>query len=171
MTQPCSPRFVRIVRLSVGSDRVTCDLAVSSDVPHDSTPQLADLLAKRLPTLPEHACVNELGETFGVVMAHTPLPHVLEHLVIDLQVRAETERASALSGGSEVGAAPVSPDSAAVFVGTSEWTDEAAGCARVAVSFTDDLVALRAFRDAEHILNEAMLLCAHGNSTHNIRHF
>ena len=43
-------------------------------------------------------------------------------------------------------AAPPPPDDFA-FVGTTEWLDEARGLARVEVNFTDDLVALRAFRD------------------------
>ncbi len=45
----------------------------------------------------------------------------------------------------------------AVFVGTTEWTDEAAGRARIEVSFLDDLVALRAFRDAIAFLGDAMV--------------
>ena len=44
-----------------------------------------------------------------------------------------------------------------LFVGTTEWTDEAAGRARIEVSFLDDLVALRAFRDAIAFLGDAMV--------------
>ncbi len=40
---------------------------------------------------------------------------------------------------------------------TTEWTDEAAGRARIEVSFLDDLVALRAFRDAIAFLGDAMV--------------
>ena len=39
----------------------------------------------------------------------------------------------------------------------SEWLDEAAGIARIDVSFADDLVALRAMRDSVAFLNK--LLC------------
>ena len=62
------------------------------------------------------------------------MPHVLEHLVIELQTRA-------------------SDDSQAMFVGTTEWVDEAAGIARVQVSYLDDLQALRSLSEALDILN------------------
>ena len=42
------------------------------------------------------------------------------------------------------------------IVGTSEWADERAGLARIDVSFADDQVALRAFRDAVAFLNETL---------------
>ena len=62
------------------------------------------------------------------------MPHVLEHLAIELQTRA-TE------------------DPRATFVGTTEWVDEAAGVARVQVSYLDDLQALRSLSEALDILN------------------
>lgn len=43
------------------------------------------------------------------------------------------------------------------FVGSTEWTNEAQGMARVEVNFADDLVALRAFCDAARFLNSAVL--------------
>lgn len=101
---------------------------------------------------------TERGTTFAAVMDCTPLPHLLEHLVVDLQVRAESGQWFTLPG-----AAPsVSPHVAGTthdrpIVGTSEWLDEAAGIARIDVSFADDLVALRAMRDSVAFLNK--LLC------------
>ena len=83
--------------------------------------------------------MNEEGDTFAAVMDHTSLPHLLEHLVIDMQAQAVS-------------------DENAVFVGTTEWIDEFAGRARIEVSFTDDLVALRAFRDAIAFLNNTVVL-------------
>lgn len=142
---------LRIERIVVKRGRMVCHLRLADGAPRESTPEVARRLAQRLPTLARHACVNERGTTFGAVMAHTPLPHVLEHLVIDLQVRAE-------AASSEVAASPdARAASAAPYVGTSEWVDEDAGEARVEVSFTDDVVALRAFRDAARILNDAVL--------------
>ncbi len=112
----------------------------------------------------------------------TPLPHVFEHLVIDLQTHAcvqrgrhgapEGESPETLGGGE--GRMPdempglacgMSADTLGkrllpgtfAFVGTSEWLDEAHGLACVEVNFTDDLVALRAFRDAAHFLNAVVV--------------
>ena len=86
--------------------------------------------------------MNDEGDTFAAVMDHTSIPHLLEHLVIDLQTQAAQEVS----------------DENAVFVGTTEWIDEFAGRARIEVSFTDDLVALRAFRDATAFLNASVVL-------------
>ena len=66
----------------------------------------------------------------------------MEHLVIDLQTRAEFETAA----------------NGLTYIGTTEWLDEAQGKARIEVNFADDLVALRAFRDAANFLNEARVL-------------
>ena len=88
----------------------------------------------------------------------TPLPHLLEHLVVDLQVRAESGQWFTLPGA----AAEAPPSmwraqrSDRPIVGTSEWLDEAAGTARIDVSFADDLVALRAMRDSVAFLNKLL---------------
>lgn len=122
------------------------------------------------PMLPQHACVNERGTTFAAVMDCTPLPHLLEHLVVDLQVRSQivqharvgTASRSVAPTASRTGAYAGSAAQAEPtprerpIVGTSEWADERAGLARIDVSFADDQVALRAFRDAVAFLNETL---------------
>lgn len=126
---------VEVRALTVRADRVVCELAVTPPGAQ-STPALMRALAPAFPRVGEHACVNEEGDRFADVMERTPLPHVLEHLAVDLQARA--------SGPG------------AVFVGTSEWSDEERATARVEVSFVDDLEALRALRDATEALNDAL---------------
>lgn len=122
------------------------------------------------PMLPQHACVNERGTTFAAVMDCTPLPHLLEHLVVDLQVRSQivqharvgaalrsvapTASRTDAYAGSAAQAEPAPRERP--IVGTSEWADERAGLARIDVSFADDQVALRAFRDAVAFLNETL---------------
>lgn len=129
---------LELLSLTVKAGRVVARLRISQKIFRYMTPSRAKYLAKRFPTLPAHACVNGRGDTFGVVMETTSTPHMFEHVVIELQTRASED-----------------PD--AVFVGTSEWEDEAAGIACVQVSFIDDLQALRAFNDATQILNIAVL--------------
>ena len=127
---------VRIVleSLHVTADRIVAAVRVADPGRADTTPALAAVAAARRPNLPIHTCVNGEGPTFGAVMAHTPLPHLLEHVVVDLQV----ERC---------------PDANRVFTGATRWTDRRAGRARVEVSYADDLVALAAFRDAVALVN------------------
>ncbi|OUO91130.1 hypothetical protein B5F40_04760 [Gordonibacter sp. An230] len=129
-----------IERLTVRTGRLVCHVALAPDAPRLTSPALAARVCAAFPNLPHHACVNNVGDTFAAVMDCTPLPHLLEHLVVDLQAQA------------------ASPSSDDVFVGVTEWTDEEAGRARVEVSFTDDLIALRAFRDAVDFLNAVVVL-------------
>lgn len=134
---PTSPGPLRIESLIVQPGRIVCEVLVDPARRYTDSELAADLLGKH-PTLARHACVNDVGNTFGDVIEHTAVPHLLEHLVIDLQAR---------SGG-------CLDDT---FVGTTEWVDEVRGKAVVQVSFVDDLVALRAFRDAAEKINAAML--------------
>lgn len=145
--------MVRIVRLEVMRGHLTCIIELAAGAPRTTSNALVERILRDFPNLPRHACVNEHGRTFGDVMARTPMPHLIEHMIIDLQVREMASAAPAKS-------APAAPAPAAPadvpLVGTSEWIDEAAGLARIDVSFADDQVALRALRDAVAALNDAL---------------
>lgn len=128
-----APRLL-LESLRVQRDRVVAAVRVGDPDSAMTTPQLARQLVRIRPDLPIHSCVNGRGPTFGAVIEHTPLPHVLEHVVIDLQT-----------------ASCADPDR--VFTGVTRWIDRRAGKAQVEVSYADDLVCLRAFRDAVELLN------------------
>ncbi len=122
-----------IERITVKADRVEALVRVSPDGAW-STAQRAQRILQAFPSLADHTCVNAEGPAFASVIDHTSIPHVLEHLVIQLMC----ER---------------SDDPAASFVGTTQWVAQSNGSACVKVSFTDDVMALRAFRDAAEFLN------------------
>lgn len=148
---------IRVKRMEVRRGHLVYRVAFGA-APRVTSPRLMSRVLAVVPTLAQHACVNERGATFAAVMDCTPLPHLLEHLVVDLQVRAESGQWFTLPGA----AAEAPPSMAGAthdhpIVGTSEWLDEAAGIARIDVSFADDLVALRAMRDSVAFLNK--LLC------------
>lgn len=134
------PDPVQLRAITVRRGRMACDLAIPDPRFRYTTPRLAAFAEGQFPDLPHHACVNGSGPSFGAVMESTSTAHLLEHLVISLQTRAAT-------------------GSSAEFLGTTEWTDEAAGLARIEVSFRDDLEALRAFGEATRFLNIAVLTC------------
>lgn len=117
-----------VQKLTVRADRIVVDLLCDPASP-STTPDLAARARALRPNLARHACINEKGQTFGAVMDRTPIPHLFEHLVIDVLVETSGEESD-------------------VFVGTSEWVDRAAGTARVEVSFVDDLEALAAIKQA-----------------------
>lgn len=125
---------VAVSDISVRTDRLVLTVRLREDAPRETTPELAAALVRAVPSLTAHACVNEVGPTFAAVISHTSIPHALEHLIIDAQVRAS---------------APAAP----TFVGTTVWISRASGTARVEVSYTDDLVALAAVKEALALLN------------------
>ena len=135
-----SPDPIQVLTITVKTGRLVCDIAIADERFRFTNPRIAAFVARTHPDLPDHACVNEVGPVFGAVIERTSMPHLLEHLVISEQTRAAI-------GADEP------------FIGTSEWTDEPAGLARVQISFRDDLEALRAFNDATRFLNTAVLTC------------
>lgn len=128
-----------VEHIAVKRGRLLLNVRVGEGVPRMTDAALARRLLASRPSLAHHTCANALGPTFGDVISRTSLPHVLEHLIIDEQTR--DARTSA----------------ATIFVGTTEWLDEAAGLARVEVNFADDLVALGALRNALSFLNVEVL--------------
>lgn len=129
---------IRVESIVVKPDRVACRIAVGDERYRYSDARVAAGLVSLFPSLAQHACVNGVGQTLGSVIRNTSVPHLLEHVWIELQVRSSA-----------------SPD--ALFVGTTEWLDEDAGIACVQVSYRDDLQALRTFNEATQILNNAVL--------------
>lgn len=128
---------VRIEKLTVLPGRIACDVVVDTRRPYTDA-AFAARLCERVPTIVRHSCISKQGAVFGDVISCTSLAHVLEHLVIDLQ-------------------ASYGKSSDTLYMGTTEWVDEGKGIAHVEVSFTDDLVALRSFRDAMLIINETVI--------------
>ena len=131
---------IQVRAITVRTGRIVADITIADERFRMTTPKLAAFAEGHYPDLPHHACVNDVGFAFGDVIEKTSTPHLLEHLVISLQVREKA-----------IG----DP----TFIGTTEWTDEVAGEARVEFGFKDDLVALRAFNEALKFLNVAVLTC------------
>ena len=115
-----------------------------------TTSALIDVCLEDFPLLPLHACRNQKGTTFAAVMRNTSVPHMLEHLIVYLQVKAEDARQRSVQGG-EVGANNI------VITGSTQWSLEDDLLAQVTVSFADDIVALAACKEALTYVNRAFL--------------
>lgn len=98
-------------------------------------PRIAVKVMTRFPCVGLHSCKNDSGPRFADVIESTSIAHVLEHLMIDIQLGD-----SATPMGSRL-------------VGFTQWIDESEGIAEVQVAFQSDMVALRALRDAVAFLN------------------
>ena len=155
----------RIVHIRIQPDRAIVDVAIDAQAPARTTFELAARAIQLRPNLPHHTCVNapsragQANPVFSSVMDDTPLPHLLEHLVIDVLTEmfaddsSAPRQAAADPSASRPAAADPSARRAPTFVGTSEWLDRAARIARIEVSCPDDLLVLRAFAEALHLLN------------------
>lgn len=121
---------ISITSVHIAADRITLEVALGPETPPMTDERIARAALEEFPTLGQHTCINDRGPTFASVIEETSIPHLLEHLIIDLQVRS-----------------PETPDDA-TFTGITRWLDEGARTARIEVSFRDDLVAMAAINDA-----------------------
>ncbi len=131
---------IQVRSITVRTGRIVAEVSVEDERFRYTTPRIAAFAEGQFPDLPHHACVNDSGKTFGDCMETTSVPHLLEHVIISLQVRERN------SGD-------------ATFIGTTEWINEQEGLASVEFGFRDDLVALRAFNEAVKFVNVAVLTC------------
>jgi hypothetical protein len=134
--------MLHVESIVVRRDRIVAVVRMDEGAPRFTSRALVDRILERFPDLPFHSCVNAKGPQFGDVMDHTSIPHVFEHLVIDLQADAYTRsNAGGVSGDSPL------------LTGVTKWVDREKGIAQIQVSFLDDLVALAAIREAVDFLN------------------
>lgn len=133
--------------IKVMQDRVRFDVRITKEEFFYSTPALIRAVLDVYPNIAQHDCVNSVGPTFESVMCRTMIPHVLEHLILELEMQDYRKQQAKSSDSAH--------DSRAEhhFFGTSEWLSKKQGTARIEVSFSDDLVALRAARSAFSFLN------------------
>lgn len=159
--------MMRITPLTLDSATVYPDrIELVVDIAHSrfafsSKPLIAALLHTH-PYLLEHACKNERGKTFAAVAETTSTPHVLEHLIIDNQIRACAQ-------------VPSPQNNEGILVGTTQWDEgsdpyvdksDVSGAlqgeqmtlkAIVRVSFFDDVAAFAAINAALAELNELLV--------------
>ena len=94
-----------------------------------------------LPGLKRHECDNSQGITFAEEIADTEIPHLFEHVVIELMARSGSPRG---------------------LKGETQWdfNRDGHGTFRVSFEYDDDLVCLGAIKTADrvmaHILEDVM---------------
>ena len=139
--------------LTVYPDRVEARVRIDDSRYQFTTLELMAAVLEEFPTLPHHTCRNSKGPTFGAVMDHTPLAHLVEHLVIDLQTHEYAARHAEDSDVDQV-----------VFTGTTQQSASDPHVSIVRVSFRDDLIALAAFKKALHSINQALAKVSASNT-------
>ncbi len=107
------------------------DRYLTSQVPH-----LPRLLFQLIPRLSQHSCDNGAGLTFRQECRNTEIPHLLEHLIIELQLQAQQRPTDLLRGETEW-----------------NWTIGPRGRYQVTVEYDNELLAVASIRLAERILH------------------
>lgn len=130
------PWALRVEHVTVKRDRIVALVRVAHERYAHTTPaMIADVSALR-PHLLDHACVNDKGDTFAAVACDTTLPHLLEHVAIDMQV----ESAGAQRAGT-------------LFIGKTSWEHRRSLRARIEMSYANDIEALRCLKEAAELVN------------------
>jgi len=106
------------------------DRFLTSQVPH-----LPRYLFRLLPRLARHTCHNDDGKSFRQECRETEIPHLFEHLIIELQLQAESTENDILRGETEW-----------------DWCVDPRGRFHVTVEYTNELLAIGAIRLAENII-------------------
>lgn len=112
------------------------------------TPQIAQDMLQRFPNLAQHVCVNDNGPTFGADIEGTWSPHLLEHLIIELQATEEARRGFTHPGEGLTG-------HTSWLAPLEDTRGEGVALMQVVVRFHDDLLALAACKQATSLLNAA----------------
>ncbi len=123
-----------IEALDIGKTSVQCDVVVRSDSFCISDSSL-NVLITLLPTLPYHACASGGVGVFRDKMRESSLPHLAEHVAIDLLVKTYSAEG--------VG-----------FAGNTVWLDKSRNLMRIRVSYQDAKVTKAALLAAVNLINQ-----------------
>lgn len=127
VTEICVVPESRHIRLTVEMPDPDCFL--TSQVPH-----LPRMLFRLFPHLANHTCENDHGYNFRRECRSTEIPHLFEHLIIELQAKAQP--AEVLRGETQW-----------------NWRIDPRGRFHVFVDYENELLAVGAIRLAERIIN------------------
>ena len=119
-------------------DRNRVKLVVEMSDPNrystEHAPHIPRLLFKLFPHLAKHRCDNENGYTFRKESRATEIPHLFEHLIIELQGQVQKSR---------------------ILKGETQWNwrIDPRGRFHVYVDYENEMLVLGAIRLAERIIN------------------
>lgn len=118
---------------SEGQMKLTVQMPETGCFTTSGAPHLPKRLFRLFPQLNRHKCENDYGYTFRRECRNTELPHLLEHLIIELQSQAEPH--GVLRGQT-----------------VWNWKQDPRGRFHVYVDYTNEVLAIAAVRLAERII-------------------
>lgn len=127
---------VSIERVTVAEDRVDARVRVAAGAPLRTSayPGLPGAARSALPGIARHRCVSGSAHGIEAEIDDTELPHLLEHVALELMALAGSPRSLA---------------------GETVWdfAADGRGVFRVSLAYDDDLVALAALGEAAALIN------------------
>ncbi|MDX1932905.1 MAG: hypothetical protein SFU56_09900 [Capsulimonadales bacterium] len=117
-------------RISMVVDTEGPDCFLTSQMPH-----ITRGLFRLIPRLASHTCHNGKGKSFRQECRNTEIPHLFEHLIIELQLMAQQNADDHLRGETEW-----------------NWQQDPYGRFHVTVEYQDEMLAIGSIRLAERIL-------------------
>jgi hypothetical protein len=127
-------RIVEILFYDVNKVKLVVEMPDPNRYTTDHVPHLPRTLFQLFPHLAEHKCHNDHGHSFRRESLNTEIPHLLEHLIIELQTQAQ--RHTVLKGETQW-----------------NWRVDPRGTFHVHVEYENEQLVLAAIRLAERVIN------------------
>jgi hypothetical protein len=127
-------RIVEILFYDANKVKLVVEMPDVNTCTTDAKPHLPRSLFRLFPHLAHHKCHNEGGYSFRRECMATEIPHLLEHLIIELQTQAQ--RHEVLKGETQW-----------------NWRVDPRGTFHVHVEYENEQLVLAAIRLAERIIN------------------
>lgn len=127
-------RIVEILFYDTNKVKLVVEMPDPNRYTTDHVPHLPRCLFRLFPRLAEHKCHNDHGHSFQRESLSTEIPHLLEHLIIELQTQAQQHLA--LRGETQW-----------------NWRVDPRGTFHVHVEYENEQLVLAAIRLAERIVN------------------
>jgi len=139
---------VRVHSVTVCPDRIDVVVRVESEAAMRTSlsPAIVDRALEALPGLASHRCLNDDGRPFAEELADTEVPHLFEHVVLELMAVAGSPRS---------------------LKGETAWDfrRDGRGVFRVSLEYDDDLVCLGAVKCASALVGYML----HGGQAPDVR--
>jgi len=126
-------RVVEILFYSTNRVKLVVEMADPDCYMTEHAPHIPKLLFKLFPNLAEHRCENDSGYSFRRECRSTEIPHLMEHLIIELQAQVKPE---------------------GVLRGETQWNwrVDPKGRFHVYIDYNNEILVLGAIRTAERII-------------------
>jgi hypothetical protein len=129
-------KITEIVFLSTNRVRLVVEIPDSESLTTEEAPHIPRILFRMFPQMAAQRCYNDGGYSFRREAQATEIPHLLEHLILEIQ--NQVRRGIGLPFAGET---------------SWNWTVDPRGRFYVTVDYDNEIVCLGAIRLAERVLN------------------